>query len=84
MFNLPARYALHLAPASAANVLHGCVVQLHCRLSACAVIVQEAAEAEPVHGIPGLLLADGELLEEQKTSFKLQHSASTVGRSLQG
>ena len=29
-------------------------------------LLQEAAEAEPVHGIPGLLLADGELLEEQK------------------
>ena len=70
-----------------AQVLHDWVVQLHCHLSACAgtctqCVLQEAAEAEPIHGIPGLLLADGELLEEQKTSFKLRHSTSTVGRSV--
>ena len=52
-----------------------------CRNFVC--VLQEAAEAEPVHGIPGLLLADGELLEEQKTSARLQHSTSTVGRSVQ-
>ena len=46
-------------------------------------MLQEAAEAQPVHGIPGLLLAGGELLEEQKTLYKLQHSTSTVGRSVQ-
>ena len=45
-------------------------------------VLQEAAEAEPVHGIPGLLLADGELLEEQKDPAKLRHSTSSVGRSV--